>query len=168
MQFVTLQAEQSLTDLARRVFNITGKDPDEVVRKAEKALVDANPHLRDFNNVQGTLVMVPDLAGLIQRETRCRTPMSVELAAQLRSALDSAYAALENSAKAQTEQANETLALSKDEDLKEIVDPVPELEERIRNLVEEARINLKEIEITKEARIEEVTQLKKELEAFMK
>jgi hypothetical protein len=168
MKFVTFTGERNLTDLTRRLFDITGPQTEDLIRRAEKELVVANPHLRDFDNVpEGMLVMVPDLPGLEPPRRWLSAPLSAQLVPQLRSALESARTALEQSAQSQINQTKEKLALAEDTDLRDIVNSVPELKEQLGNVIKDEERSLKEIESTKKARTEELARLQKELEEFM-
>ena len=69
MRFVIFKGEQTVVDLAKRLFNLKGRGSGEATKQAADALLKANPHLKDVSNVPpGSLVAVPDHAPSIAPE----------------------------------------------------------------------------------------------------
>src|SRR5262245_26827372 len=59
-RFTTFRGEPDLPALARRIHDLPPNAPPEAVKKATKALLDANPVLRDMSRVApGTVIEVP-------------------------------------------------------------------------------------------------------------
>jgi hypothetical protein len=66
MGFIYTKAGEPLEDLAARAYDFGGTASAGELRKAGKALRDANPFLRKLSAVQdGTLVIVPELEGAV-------------------------------------------------------------------------------------------------------
>ena len=60
MRFDTFNGESSISDLVKRFFKLQGSE-DEVVKKAQDALVAANPQLADLEHVPvGSIIAIPD------------------------------------------------------------------------------------------------------------
>ena len=65
MRFITYRGEQSLEDLVKRVFPSSVFEKPELVNAAKDALLDANPQLRQLQNMPAAaLLVVPDIPGM--------------------------------------------------------------------------------------------------------
>jgi hypothetical protein len=65
ISIVQVNRERSLSGLAKRVYRIEGPGSAELTRRAEAALLAANPHLSERTSFRaGVTVLVPDVPGL--------------------------------------------------------------------------------------------------------
>jgi hypothetical protein len=169
MRFDTYEGERDLAELARRLFKIgEGRKTarDEATRRAEAAILEANPHLRDLRRVaEGTLIVVPELAGLKPNEQdRAVYGLEGELPAQLRQAVDSARAVLDAAAEREVREANETAGLVRSRELKELARNIPAVNERLAGVAEETRRRLREAEAVRGTHKRALAQLVEDLD----
>ena len=62
MKFAVSKGETELSELTARIFDIKGRGAAEAAKKAEAALLKANPHIADLTKIpEGTLIVIPDL-----------------------------------------------------------------------------------------------------------
>ena len=62
MKFAVSKGEKELSELTARIFDIKGRGAAEAAKKAEAALLKANPHIADLTKIpEGTLIVIPDL-----------------------------------------------------------------------------------------------------------
>ena len=74
IKFATVNRERTLAGLARSIFGI--KNEPELQRRAEAALIKANPHLANAGRLQaGSTVVVPDVPGLSATDGVRRLPI---------------------------------------------------------------------------------------------
>jgi hypothetical protein len=89
MQVTRIQNEKSVSEIVARVYGI--KSDDSRAAAAEKALLAANPHLKDPRNLPtGTPVVVPEIPGLHSRSTATSDPKGAVWAGVLDKLFDSA------------------------------------------------------------------------------
>jgi hypothetical protein len=166
MKIITYQGERNLSELAKRMFSIRGQKAGELSRKAEAAILEANPRLKDLKNVpEGTLLVVPDVPGVAAGGADPGFTLGKEMVAQLRHALSGARAAIERSADSEVKQAKETTALVKSREIKDSVKGQPDLASRLPRIAEESNARVKDAESLKSARTQALDQLEKDLES---
>jgi phage tail protein X len=164
MKFVTIKSETNLADLSREVFEIKGAKAAAAVKSAQAALREANPHLADVKKVPaGTLVIVPDVPGTKEAPAQSVGDVSAEMISRLRSALAAAKRRIEKSAESQLQAAEATLSLAKDPELGRLAKQTPELKERMARVIEQAKIQSKQVAEDQKAQLEGVRQLEKDL-----
>jgi phage tail protein X len=164
MKFVTTKSETSLADLSREVFEIKGAKAAAVAKNAQAALREANPHLADLKKVPaGTLVIVPDVHGTKEAPAQSVGDVSAEMISRLRSALAAAKRTIEKSAESQQQDVEATLSLAKHPELSRLAKQTPELKKRVAQVIEQAKIQSKQIAEDQKAQLEAVRQLEKDL-----
>jgi len=139
-----------------------------LTRKAEAAILRLNPNLHELRNVlEGTPVLVPDLPGAGHGETE---PLRVEaeLVPLLREALNMARAISESSIKQRAEEAKTTVETVKSPEVIKLASTDEELEKTLTRIEDEMQARLKTLTTLKATRKEELSQLQKDLEAFVK
>jgi len=140
MRFAVLAENETLEDLAARVYDVSGAGPT-ALRDAGRALVEANPFLRKIDEVPaGTLVMVPPLAGVEASAAAYpadRLPAAA-LAAQLRGAVALARRRLSSEIDAEIAEATETANLARSREAKAAARDNPELRDELPKLAEAA------------------------------
>ena len=70
LQIASLGRERTIATLARKVYNITGRNSARLQRQAEAALLRANPQLKTTEGfASGAAVLVPNIEGLQLSDT---------------------------------------------------------------------------------------------------
>ncbi len=169
MRYVTAQSKTTLSDLTRRLFEIQGPQAAERAKQAEAALEQANPHLRDLTQVPaGTLILVPDVPGVSSTAPQAAPLISPQLATLLTQALAEAKAVLEQSLASQTQEVENTVALTKKRELKEAVKQAVDLNKRLAQITNQAKARIKEVQTIKKAQIQGLAQLRQDLDELIK
>src|SRR5260370_40693315 len=117
MKCTTTREERKVSDLAKRLFDIKGPGSKETAKKAEAALLDANPHLKDLSNVaEGTPIVIPAVAPIKTEEITHPLHTGASLvASQLRVAIAIARSSFDSSLAEETGRINSmTEALKSD------------------------------------------------------
>ena len=167
MKLVTAKSETNLADLTRRVFDITGPKAAAVAKQAEAALLQANPHLRGVAKVPaGTMIVVPEVPGAISAGPQLAMPIGPEIIAHLKRALAGATAAGERSVANEVQDTDNTSALVKSRELKDLAKKAPDLQKRLAQLADQTKNRVKDIEARKTAQAQGLAQLDKDLGEF--
>jgi phage tail protein X len=167
MKFVTIKTETNLTDLTRDVFEIKGAKAAAAAKNAQAALREANPHIADLKKVpSGTLVVVPDVPGIKAAPAQSLGDVSVEMIRQLKSALTAAKGVIEKSAAAQVADAEASASLARNRDLITLAKQSPDLKQRLSQIAERAKTFAKEVADDKNAQMQALSQLEKDLAAL--
>lgn len=163
MKFVTAKSETNFTDLVRRVFDLKGARASDLVKYAEAALRQANPHLRDVATVPaGTLVVVPDVPGVSTAGPPAAL-VSPDMVAQLQQALAAAKIMLEQSTASEVQAAQDTGALIKSRGVKGMVTEAPDLKARLVQIADQTKVQLKQLDTAKAAQLHGLEQLETNL-----
>ncbi len=161
MQFVTYKGERSLSDVARRVFNIKGPKAAELTKQAVAALLQINPHLAELKNLrEGTPIIVPAVPGVGAAATQ--PGISDQVVSQLREALKDAESALRQSFSREAEEAKAMARLAQDKELKALAKELPEIREKVAQTVQAVEARLKEVSTRKKALTQGLEQLQKD------
>jgi hypothetical protein len=165
MRVATFRGERNLADLVDRLFEIKGPKAKERAREVQAALLEANPHLHDLKKVsEGTVILVPEVAGVAPVETLPSLQSGVEeLAEGLRRALVAVRAALAAAATAQAAEMRDTLEFLKTKEVKALSKADPALETRLARVASESTARLKEAEALKTVHQQAVSDLQKDL-----
>jgi hypothetical protein len=123
MQFVTVRKGGSLNDLVGQIFQVN-EAGGEARKQAEAALLQANPNLKDVQQIpEGTLILVPELSGI---DTAATAAPSQALHTDAFATLSSIIAKLRQSLTAATEadiaRAEATQALIKSKQFTRVVE----------------------------------------------
>lgn len=170
MRLTTIKAEKSLADLARKVYKISAADDAAKLAEAERALVRANPHLKDFAAVKpGATVVVPDVEGLkhaLPEGVRLKVG-PIDADAPLRRSLTSLKGKLGNASERGRLTAERTLEALKSPALKAAIKESPELGARVEAMAVAAKKRAKEIEQESAEQAEVLGRLAKDLDEFI-
>ena len=123
MQFMTLERDLKLATVATRAYDLEGAESADARKRAEAALLQANPHVADLSVIpKGTTLVVPDLAGVARnREAARANAPDLPLVAELRRGLDELIDQLAASAKQDLEAIGETQKHLKARELKALL-----------------------------------------------
>jgi hypothetical protein len=164
MKFVTIKSETNLADLTRDVFEIKGAKAASAAKNAQAALREANPQIADLKKVpSGTLIVVPDVPGIKAAPAQSLGDVNVEIIRQLKSALTAAKGVIEKSAAAQVADAEASASLARNRDLMTLAKQSPDLKQRLSQIAERAKTFAKEVADDKNAQIQALSQLEKDL-----
>jgi hypothetical protein len=176
MRLAPYNGERTVAELARRLFQLdefTGNRAKEAAREVEAALRNANPHLQDIRRIgAGTLLVVPEVEGVrhtpVDEEAVPLNEFRSELLDQLRHTLRTARESLKASAELQAQEVRATIEVSQDRELKELSRQFPELQERLPQILEGAKADLKNIESRRAMHKQGLAQLEQEFDEFAK
>lgn len=164
MKFVTIKTETNLADLTRDVFEIKGAKAAGAAKNAQAALREANPHIADLKKVpSGTLVVVPDVPGIKTAPLQSLGGVNVEMIKELKNALTAAKDVIEKSATAQLADAEASASLARNRDLMALAKQSPDLKQHLLQIAERSKILAKEVADDKNAQMQALTQLEKDL-----
>jgi hypothetical protein len=143
MWFAMFQGEQNMAELIHRLFQIRGPQAEALAREAETALLQANPHLNFANIPQGTLIVVPEVAGAPPAEDAKPVGTAVgEKGREVRRALVDMRVTLKDSATHQAEEANATLQILESRELPAMAERMREIKERLPQIADKAKADL--------------------------
>ncbi len=127
MQIVTLDKDAKMSAVVSRSYKIEGAGSVAARRRAEAALVAANPHLADLSVVPaGTVVVVPEVPGLARAAAATPADEAFSaLATALRGALDDVTEETMVAAKRDLEAVAESQKLIKSRDVKALAGRQP-------------------------------------------
>jgi len=166
MRVATLRGEESVADLARRLFRISGPGAEARAREAEAALLRANPHLRELARApEGTVIVVPEVPGTNPTEESQPVGLAgTEMMAEVRRAIGDMRRALQTSATRQADEARGTLELLESHELRTAAERDPALTERLPAIAESARARLEEARALQALQEQALAQLDRDLE----
>jgi hypothetical protein len=123
MQFMTLERDLKPATVAARAYDLEGAGSPDARRRAEAALLQANPHVADLSVIpKGTTLVVPDVTGVEHnREAARASAPDLPLVAELRHGLDELKDQLAASAKQDLEAIGETQKHLKARELKALL-----------------------------------------------
>ncbi len=118
MRFIRYNREADLSALVRRAYRLERSADPDVVRRAEAALLRANPHLSDLRVLpRDSVIVVPQLQGLQTAERTLSGGEAAEaLLAEVTRATESLGEALETAAGAVLAEAEATQKLAKSQE----------------------------------------------------
>jgi hypothetical protein len=112
MRIAMYEGEEKLSELARRLFRLKGVGASGRARRAEAALIEANPNLRNLDEVHdGTLLVVPDTADLELSEEIAPGGAARDTARIVEASLEGVAESLDVSASSLAESATNQLKL---------------------------------------------------------
>jgi hypothetical protein len=143
MNFIRLDRDVSLAEVAGRAYQIEGRGAAARVVAAEAALAKANPHLADRAVLtKGTLIAVPTVPGLtVSDQVEGLSKVGAALVKDLAHSLDETRATLRVTTQAARDAAEETVKLAKGREFKALI---KRLAPAAEPLVADAAANAKE------------------------
>jgi hypothetical protein len=170
MRFAVTKGEQTLSELATRLYAFEGEPPAAAMREAERALTDANPFLRKPAELaEGTVLVVPPLARTEPSdETRPLTSVAGETAAgALHAALAGAAESIAQALKEERDQIDESIATLRSREVKALVRADPDLDQQIRRTTDAAKSRAAEIDALERYQREALSELGDDLRAIV-
>jgi len=160
MKFAVSKGEKELSELTARIFDIKGRGAAEAAKKAEAALLKANPHLTDLTKIrEGTLIVIPDLTDNPPVKGTQTAALSGELEEPLKLSLKELGGAFTRSANYEESAATAANELLKSREIKEFVGQSPDAKEQVGKLSEALKNQAKEAKANAAAQKEALAQL---------
>jgi hypothetical protein len=149
MNFAVTEGEQTVTELARKVFALGARPSQADVRKAERALVAVNPFLRRPAELpEGTIVAVPPLPDA--EPTPDTGPLegiaAGAFASAVKEALTGANESFKSAAEADRRELGDALELLRSAEVRRLVRSDEELPARVKEAVDVANAQLKAVQ----------------------
>lgn len=161
MAFVTFRGETSIATLADKLF--PGLSPADL-KKAEAALLKANPQLNDLNQLEhGTVLRLPRNEDLRPKVNRKLENPDAQVAAILLDALSALTKQLREDFGAAEKEAEAQLEQLKSEELTQLLRSRPELEEVAKSAVSTQTKRAKELPARQAALSKALEQAQKDL-----
>jgi hypothetical protein len=166
MKITTIQPDEDLSKLARRVFRGASRP---VMAEALQKMQEANPHLADVKRpAAGTPVVIPDVAGATQPPAADETdPVRLLLSAarqQLGSVRDSVAPRLAR----QSAEVKEQLALATSKEVVRLGEKFPDLKSRLPALAQAAKDRLAELDKLNAVQQQALAELERDLDEFLR
>ena len=170
MQFAVTKGEETLGELAARLYAFGDQPSASALREAERALVQANPFLRRPAEVAaGTVLAVPPLTRAEPSE-EAGTLESVAgetVASALRVALTGAVEAFDRSLEAERAQIQDSLATLSSREVKSLGRADPAAGEELRGAAVAAKSRAAEVDAFERYQREAFAQLDEDLKAVL-
>jgi hypothetical protein len=152
MRISTFHGEKTLAELTTRLYKISGTRSEAQLKKAEEALLRANPHLGDFSELaDGAPIVVPNVPGVKSGEEDpaiSTTPGEVARAA--REAFAALRGAVESSIELQDTQANAALELLKSRELKAAATRDPAVKQQMEAALQATQADQKDAQASRD------------------
>jgi hypothetical protein len=160
MKFSVYKGEKDISDLTARLYEIKGRSSAAAGKKAEAALLSANPHIRDLTKVpEGTLIAIPDLPDSPPLKVAQTAAITADLGDHLKQTLKELNEILSRSAETEESEATASNDALKDRELREFMSQSPEAKEQLDRIAEATKNRLKEAKAAAAAQKEAVAQL---------
>jgi hypothetical protein len=163
MRFAVSKGETNVAELTTRLFDIKGQGAAETAKRAEAALLAANPHLTHLTKVPpGTLIMIPSCR-TARRFALRHAGIRPELDDHLKIAVKESTDVIGRSAGVGEAAVATTLDALKDRELKDFAAQSPELKGQLDKIAEISKADLKEIKAAASAEKDAIAQLQEAL-----
>jgi hypothetical protein len=169
-QLAMFQGEQTVEELAARVFKVSGSDP-QAAKQATAALLKANPQLANLAQVPaGTVIVVPDTGVAVNggQTVRPTTLLSADPTATVTAHVSAFGASLATASMAAATQANSTVALATDPNLKAAVANNAALTQRLATLTQSTNAALADLQAKRTLLQQALAQMQQDLASFLK
>src|SRR5574341_2036192 len=155
MKFAVSKGETELAELTARIFDIKGRGATETAKRAEAALIKANPHLRDLTKVkEGTLIVIPELPESPPLRGSQTAGVGAELDDQVKLAVKELDDVIGRSAASEEQAAAADSEALKDRELREFAARSPESKEQLERIADAIKNKPKETKATAAAQKE--------------
>jgi seryl-tRNA(Sec) selenium transferase len=157
--------ERNLSELAGRLYRISGKGAGEVARKAEAALLDANPQLRTLGRLpEGTVLVVPEVKDAAPSDDVTSVAgAAVALVEGIRRDLTAFRNAVEDSARTEADALRNTIRIAKSSHVRGAARTVEPLKTRLPQVIDTAGARLKKVEALRGGKDNPLDQLEQDL-----
>lgn len=164
MKFSVYKGEKEISDLAARVFDIKGRNTAEARRKAEAALLSANPHIRNLAELrEGTLIVVPELPESPPPKATQAGSILDELGDHLTRTMKELEETLSRSVAYEESEAAAVNEALKSRELREFMGQSPETKEQLERIADAAKNRLKEAKAAAAAQEKALAELQEAL-----
>lgn len=165
MRVITTSSDQDLHSLVHEIYAVPTRNSERLAREAERALVEANPHLgRRTRVAAGTPLVIPEHPDLPFKPTEPITRGTLQdLHGQVQDALGFARAVYESSAKDAAEEARDSLAILRSPEFK-----AAGAEVNVDTLTAQLNNRAKNAETQAKADLDAIDELSRGLEEFSK
>lgn len=142
MSFAVFKGEATIKDLVSRLFGISGKGSQAKADQAAKALLDANPQLKDISKVlPGSIVKVPATAPPL-KPSELATTSQIDrsaIAAQAQQTLDAIEQRQARMEARASDSANAFVTTAKSDQAQVLLHTAPPLKQKLLNLISDAQ-----------------------------
>jgi phage tail protein X len=173
MRFATTRECTTVAELAERLYQLPDDERERVARRAERALLEANPHLRGLDEVpRGIVVAVPDVADTetvadtVAREAAASAPLADELEELFSTVADALAEAVDR----EVEDAEAASTFTRSRELRRLAEEEDDLKERlstVREAAEERRRGADELKSYQRDVLKQLEEDLKELRAAL-
>jgi hypothetical protein len=170
MRFVTTRECTTLAELVVLAYQIPAERLATITKRAERALLQANPQLRDVVEVPpGAVIAVPEVEGAEPSDeaAELETAVGRPLADQVREAFAGAVASLGEAVEREEAGTRETLELLRSRDVRRLAEEEPEVKERLAGIGKESNARLKAAEALRKELDAVKEQLGRDLEELL-
>jgi ubiquinone biosynthesis protein Coq4 len=165
VKFAVLKGEKDVADLASRLFEMKGRGSAEAYKKAEAALIAANPHLKDLAKLpEGTLIVVPSLPGTPPSKSTQTTSGSSQFSEQAKLMLKELSAAFARSSDSEEKAIAAAMDLLKSKEVKDFVAQLPDAQDQADKLNEALKNQQKDLKASTATQKDALAQLQNSLE----
>jgi hypothetical protein len=162
------KGEKNLSELANRLFKFEGSEAKDFAKKAEQALLNANPHLRDLKSIpRDTFIIVPEVDEAKHSE-ETRPIATDELVKGVRLAVTGIRAAFDKSLARRTEEAENTINLAKSKDLKSLARKDASIKKQLTEISNNAKAQIKDVKEAEKDRDKVFEQVNIDIENILK
>jgi hypothetical protein len=161
MKFAVSKGEKELSELTARLFDIKGRGGAEAAKKAEAALLEANPHISDLSKVpEGTLIIIPDIPDGPAVKAAETAGIETELQEHLKATVEELDAAFVRSLESEEKAAAASRDLLTTPEVKEFRKQSTEANEAIEEIIKNLKSEAEEAKATEAAQKEALAKLK--------
>jgi phage tail protein X len=166
MRLATLQADEDLAQLTRRVYRSRAKGG---LADAEKAILKANPQLRDRDRLTpGTIVVIPDVPGATPTtEATSIGGIAANLLSGAQQQIKDLRESVQPGLNRQEQAAKNTLEQLRLRELQELAKGNPELAKRLPEITKTAEENLKRLAVLTKTQQAAFDELAKDLQRLV-
>jgi hypothetical protein len=170
MRFATTKGEKTIRELATRLYAFEGEPSAATLRKAERALMDANPFLRKPADVaEGVVLAVPGLerAEPSEEARSLGSVVGATATGVLEGTLAAAAESFERSLKEEREEVDSSLATLRSRELKKVARADEEADRALRQATDAAKSRVAELDALDRYKSEAFAQLGEDLKALL-
>lgn len=152
MRLATYRNEESVSELASRLYDIRGGNAEARSREAEEALLSANPQLRHLNKLnEGALIVVPEIESVRDAdESNIVDSVLDDVFDNIRETLSAVRPALSVGLERRQASIDKALESLRSGEVKKVMEAQPDLKKRSESVRKNAETHLKELGDLKE------------------
>jgi hypothetical protein len=170
MRYARTKHDEAVSDLTRRVFDLPENASRKKVAKAEEALLEANPSLRESSGFRaGATVSVPEVSGVATTEKETWSPADdrTGLVEALRRALDRADEALSQAVESCRDEAKVMSRVAKRRKVQAQARSDKGMAAHLNRVVAASEGRVKQAEARRASRREGLKRLRDQLDQFL-